>query len=72
MTLLFEQGGSMSHTSKSNINLINNLFTLDDQIQNPQKFFKYCLPIETLWVTLKKKSQGEKSWNLRRFEKNYA
>ena len=54
-SLLFEQDGARTHTSKSNINLLNNLFTPDGWIQNPPNSPDIAYPIETLWITLKKR-----------------
>ena len=54
-SLLFEQDGARAHTSKSNINLLNNLFTPDGWIQNPSNSPDIAYPIETLWATLKKR-----------------
>ena len=56
-SLLFEQEQARAHTSKSNINLLNNLFTPDGWIQNPPNSPDIAYPIETLWATLKKGSK---------------
>ena len=52
---MFEQDGARAHTSKSNINLLNTLFTSDGWIQNPPNSPDIAYPIETLWATLKKR-----------------
>ena len=51
-SLLFKQDGAKAHTSKSNINLLNNLFSADGWIQNPPNSPDITYPIETLWATL--------------------
>ena len=54
-SLLFEQDGAKAHTSKSNINLLNKLFTSNGWLQNPPNSPDIAYPIETLWATLKKR-----------------
>ena len=44
----------MDNTSKSNINLLNNLLSRDGWIQNFPNSPDIAYPIEILWVTLKK------------------
>ena len=53
MNLILEQDGAKSHTSKNNIDLLNELFNEDKWIQNPKNSPDLTYPIETLWNILK-------------------
>lgn len=61
--LIFEQDGASSHTSKSNIFLLNKLFTKDGWLQNPPNSPDLAYPIERLWGLIKPrvKRRGPKS-----------
>ena len=51
--LIFEQDGASSHTSKSNIFLLDKLFTPEGWIQNPPNSPDLAYPIERLWGIIK-------------------
>ena len=51
--IIFEQDGASSHTSKSNIFLLNKLFKKDGWIQNPPNSPDLAYPIERIWGIIK-------------------
>ena len=51
--ILFEQDGATSHTSKSNIFILNKLFGEGGWIQNPPNSPDLAFPIEQLWAIIK-------------------
>ena len=51
--LIFEQDGASAHTSKSNIFILNKLFTKDGWIQNPPNSPDLAYPIERIWGIIK-------------------
>jgi len=48
-----EQDGATCHTSKANINLLNELFGKNKWIQNPPNSPDLAYPIEELWSIIK-------------------
>ena len=61
--IILEQDGASSHTSKSNIFLLNKLFKKDGWIQNPPNSPDLAYPIERMWGIIKPrvKRRGPKS-----------
>ena len=51
--LILEQDGAPSHTSRSNINLLNESFGKNGWIQNPPNSPDLAFPIEDLWAIIK-------------------
>ena len=51
--LIFEQDGAKSHTSKTNLNLINKLFPNGKWIQNPPNSPDLAYPIEDILAIIK-------------------
>ena len=51
--IIFEQDGASSHTSKSNLFILNKLFTPEGWIQNPPNSPDLAYPIERLWGIIK-------------------
>ena len=51
--IIFEQDGASSHTSKSNLFLLNKLFKKEGWIQNPPNSPDLAYPIERIWGILK-------------------
>ena len=60
--LIFEQDGARSHTSKSNIALLNKKFK--NWIQNPPNSPDIVYPIEDLWGILKNRVKRRNPKNL--------
>ena len=61
--IIFEQDGAFSHTSKSNILILNKLFTPEGWIQKSPNSRDLAYPIERLWDLIKPriKRRGPKS-----------
>ena len=53
MKILFEQDGATSHTSKSNLFILEKLFPDEGWIQNPPNSPDLAYPIEELWAIIK-------------------
>ena len=53
VNLIFEQDGAKSHTSKANLNLINDLFSEGTWLQNPPNSPDIAYPIEEIWSIIK-------------------
>ena len=53
VNLIFEQDGTKSHTSKANLNLLNNLFSEGNWLQNPPNSPYLADPIEDIWAIIK-------------------
>ena len=53
VNLIFEQDGAKSHTSKANLNLLNNLFSEGNWLQNPPNSPDLAYPIEDIWAIIK-------------------
>ena len=51
--LILEQDGASSHTSRSNINLLNESFGKNGWLQNPPNSPDLAFPIEDLWAIIK-------------------
>ena len=55
--IIFEQDGASSHTSKSNLFILNKLFTPEGWIQNPPNSPDLAYPIERLWGIMKPRAK---------------
>ena len=53
VNFIFEQDGAKSHTSKANLNLLNNLFSEGNWLQNPPNSPDLAYPIEDIWAIIK-------------------
>ena len=53
INIKFEQDGARAHTSRANINLMNQLFGQENWLQNPPNSPDLAYPIETLWGIIK-------------------
>ena len=67
--ILFEQDGATSHTSKSNIFILNKLFGEGGWIQNPPNSPDLAFPIEELWAIIKPRVKRRDPKNLDELKK---
>ena len=67
--IIFEQDGASSHTSKSNLFLLNKLFKKEGWIQNPPNSPDLAYPIERIWGILKPRVKRRDPKSIDEFKK---
>ena len=67
--IIFEQDGASSHRSKSNLFLLDKLFTKDGWIQNPPNSPDLAYPIEKLWGIIKPRVRRRNPKNIDELKK---